>query len=111
LRYISSLDIFAQEVTMSTEDQSWVVTHDCNLYMSNSSEVSVRPAHKTHMLPHRMNRLGTWDSLVITVDGRKKHLQSERYRQIGYPINRRAIIMRGIAPQTISATFLATSAN
>ena len=26
LRYISSLDIFAQEVTMSTEDQSWVVT-------------------------------------------------------------------------------------
>jgi hypothetical protein len=23
------------------------------------------------MLPHRMNRLGTWDSLVITVDGRK----------------------------------------
>jgi hypothetical protein len=71
LRHISSLDIFAQEVTMSTEDQSWVVTHDCNLYMSNSSEVSVRPAHKTHMLPHRMNRLGTWDSLVITVDGRK----------------------------------------
>lgn len=71
LKYINSVDIYAQSITMSVDEHSWAVTHSCNLYMGDASDVSVRPAHKTPMLPHRMNRLGPWDSLVITVDGKK----------------------------------------
>ena len=77
IHYINSFDVQANRVVMSAEGASWNVSHQCELYVEAAQEVKVRPAHKTHPLPHRMNRVGVWDSLVITVDGKKHTCQIE----------------------------------
>ena len=77
IHYINSFDVQASQVVMSAEKASWKVAHSCDLFVESASEVKVRPAHKTHPMPHRMNRVATYDSLVITVDGKKHVCQVE----------------------------------
>lgn len=70
LNYVDSVDVTQYGVAMTAGTQTWQVTHGCDLSPSTESKITVRPAHKTAMMPHRMNRLGQWDSLVISVDGK-----------------------------------------
>lgn len=72
LRYVDSVDVNASGVILTAGDTTWRVMHTCELSLQTTSKINVRPAHKTSMLPHRMNRLGQWDSLVITVDDQKQ---------------------------------------
>lgn len=77
IHYVNNFDVQSDQVVMSADGASWKVSHGCDLFVETASEVKVRPAHKTHPMPHRMNRLGVWDSLVITVDGTKHVCQVE----------------------------------
>jgi len=82
INYINSFDVHANRVVMTAENASWNVSHGCELYVESAAEVKVRPAHKTHAMPHRMNRVGVWDSLVITVDGKKHVCQIEDIQKV-----------------------------
>ena len=83
LRYVDSVDLTPSGVILTAGDNTWRVTHSCQLYVQDTSKINVRPAHKTPMLPHRMNRLGGWDSLVITVDDHKQVCSIEAIEKQG----------------------------
>ena len=82
LNYIDSVDVTQYGVAMTATTQTWLVTHGCDLPLGNESKITVRPAHKTAMMPHRMNRLGQWDSLVITVDGQAQTCAVDSIRRV-----------------------------
>ena len=82
LNYIDSVDVTQYGVAMTAGDQTWQVTHGCDLSLSTESDITVRPAHKTAMMPHRMNRLGQWDSLVISVDGQAQTCPVDSIRRV-----------------------------
>jgi hypothetical protein len=69
LHHVDSIDVNPSSVAVTAGSQTWQVTHGCDLSLTDASEVQVRPAHKNVTMPHRMNRLGESDSLVITVNG------------------------------------------
>ena len=82
LRYVDSVDVEPTRVVLIAGDNTWRVLHSCQLFLQATSKINVRPAHKTPMLPHRMNRLGSWDSLVITVDDHKQVCSVEAIEKV-----------------------------
>ena len=82
LNYIDSIDVNQYGVAMTAGSHTWQITHGCDLPLSETSKIDVRPAHKTAMMPHRMNRLGQWDALVISVDGQSQTCGIDNIRKV-----------------------------
>ena len=82
-RYIDGVSLSPTNVILKTQGLEWEVAHDCDLELSNQSQVSIKPATKNQNMPTRMSRVDTNSSLVITVDGKKNLCRVKSIQKLG----------------------------